>query len=359
MHTSSKPAGGAGPSASTAGALTHRDLWTPWPAAWAGAAVALEDSARAFAVAQGLIKNGSSRRFDAVNVGLLTAMAYPRAPFERQQVIAAFFGWIFLQDDDFDDRDEAHDPERLRQRLEGYHAILRGERVPEGGRAALRALQAFRDAVVVDAEPAWFDWFCESMRSFWLDGVVEEARARDLGITPTIEQYIRVRIASVCMLPAIDLAEWAQGPELTPLPRLIVADPSLQRVRELAALVVAFANDVFSFEMERKNGDPNNLVLLHMFHDGMSLPEAVDAAVRTHNDTVRRFEEAVRQIPDVGDALRPALSRHVEACRRWMRGACDWERRSVRYADALAVLDEGAATIPAVTSTVKTTGRAR
>lgn len=315
---------------------TYVDLAYPWLAPPVPRALAVERAARAWVVEQGLLREDQlERRFDPVNVGLLTALSYPRAAGERQELIAQLLAWIFIQDDVFDEAVAGHDPARLRVVLDGYAAVLRGAPLPAGASTSTVALASLRERIAALADPMWMDWFCESMRGFWIDGIVEETRIRSLGITPDRRTYTRMRVQSIGVLPFIDLVELANG---YTLPRVVCADPSVMRLRLRTAEIISWANDVFSYEKERRAGDPNNLVHVLMHHEKLSLADAVDRVVRIHDREVLAFEREVRLLPYLGAI--PQLDDFVQGHRDWMRGALDWQRLSRRYTSGRDLLDE-------------------
>jgi hypothetical protein len=294
---------------------------------------AIEASARAWTAQRGLVPVPQlPRRFDPVNVGLLTSLCYAGATAERRELIAQLLAWIFVHDDVYDDA--THDPERLHAVLAGYADTLRGAREPfEDASPSTRALVELRDRIAAVADPMWLDWFCESMRGFWLDGIVVETRIRAADTTPDVPTYLRMRMHSIGVLPFLDLVELAHG---FAIPRVVAADPSMMRLRMRTARVIAYANDVFSYEKERRAGDPNNLVHLLMHHDGLSLPGAVDRVISLHDREVALFESEAASIPF---ASLPHVDQFIEGHRAWMRGALDWQRLSRRYSTGRELLD--------------------
>lgn len=318
---------------------TYLDLGYPWLAPSVPTALAVERAARAWVVEQGILAEDQlTRRFDPVNVGLLTALSYPRAAQERQELIAQLLAWIFIQDDVFDEAVAQHDPTRLRGVLERYAATLRGAPLDKDAGPSLVALASLRERIVEIADPVWMDWFCESMRGFWIDGILEETRLRSLGTTPDRRSYTRMRVQSIGVLPFIDLVELAEG---FAVPRVVCADPAVMRLRLRTAEIISWANDVFSYEKERRAGDPNNLVHVLMQHEGLSLADAVDRVVRIHDREVLAFERDVERLPYIGAV--PHLDELIQGHRDWMRGALDWQRLSRRYSSGRDLLDSAQA----------------
>lgn len=314
--------------------LCADDLRYPWPATRPLRASALSSSARSWALGHQLINAGSSGRFDAVQVGLLAALTYPGADLDRQELLAQFFAWIFLQDDTFDEPDAAPCRQRLSAHLHDCERVLCTGLLPRRACHRLEALKDIRDRIARSAAPAGFARFCRSMRGFWQKGVLAECALRDQR-TPSAQAYLRTRLYSVGLLPPLDLADWAHRLDT---PEAVVRSPELLRLRVLAAMVAALANDVFSFKKEQRHGDPNNLVLIRMRQHGHAEGLAVDGVVRDHNRLVARFERQSAALLTVTPA-HPLLDFQIEACRRWLVGAVDWQRCAPRYAESISIAE--------------------
>lgn len=315
--------------------LSYDDLGYPWRGLPTPRAAAIEASTARWVVERGLVSEDElARRFTPVNVGLLTCMAFPHATFERQELLSHLLGWIFLKDDLLDEAIEAHDPDRLEALFDGYLRVLQGQPAPVRASASVRALEELSDRIARLADFDWFDWFCDSMRDFWMEGLVGEARLKHLDGVADAETYMRMRTYSIGVLPFLDLVELSQE---FALPRIVVAQPHLQQLRWLAARIIAYANDVFSFEKERRAGDPNNYVWVLMQHEGLDVAEAVDRTIRVHDRELQAFERLARAAPDVGP-LDEQVRRYIDGHREWMRGALDWQLVSRRYAPGRALL---------------------
>src|SRR5690349_13232059 len=120
--------------------VAARSLRFPWPSFAAPQGASLSVDALAFADSFGLLANDRARKkFRAVDVGSLTALTYPGAPLRVQRLLAEFFGWVFLQDDFFDEAD-VHDPAQLSAMLSAFIAVLDGLEAPPDAPAPVLAL---------------------------------------------------------------------------------------------------------------------------------------------------------------------------------------------------------------------------
>lgn len=187
------------------------------------------------------------------------------------------------------------------------------------------------------------DRFRESLRGFWLDGVVVETAYRQRGVVPTRAEYLAQRVHSIGVLQVLDLAELFRG---TPLPPEIRHDESHEALRDAAARIIACANDLYSYDKERRAGDPNNLVTVLVQHEGMTLEQALDEVVRVHDEEVVVLESlaagALRRFPQ----HHVAVAGWIEDVRAWIVGALEWTERAARYASGRAARRDPAALEP-------------
>ena len=311
------------------------DLDYPFgPAPDAPDAPLVESAARAWVLEHRLAAAADvHKRFDPLGGGLLTSLCYPGSSLEKRVLFAQLLGWIFVQDDEVDDAVEAHDPAALAARYTRFVGITRGAPADPSD-PFLVALAELCERIRAGADAAWYDAFADSLRRFWLDGVVEEARARKSGALLPPAQYMRVREHSIGLFPFLDFVETAHG---FFLPRDVVADARVQQIRRGTARLVTYANDVFSFEKERRAGDANNLVHIMMALNGASLASAVDVVIAIHDRELAELCAAIDAV-ERDASTSPDLLRYLAGHKHWLRGALEWQRRSLRYARGRALL---------------------
>jgi 2-methylisoborneol synthase len=73
---------------------------------------------------------------------------------------------------------------------------------------------------------------------------------------------------------------------------------------------------------------PCNTVLLIAADRGCSIDEATEVTVALHNDLVRDFQAAHRELAAVPS---PELQRFLVGLRSWMGGGFEWHSTSPRY----------------------------
>ncbi len=321
----------------TLGSLSY-----PWGARCNPAAERAESAAAHWVTRHGLLRDATAAaRFGGVGVGRLAAMAYPDASPERLELIAEVMAWVFIQDDVYDTAPAAdQEPARLEAQFERYLTVLRTGVVPSGAEPAARALADLARRLSKLGSSAWYLHFMETMRRFWMDGVVVETYYRGRGISPDPASYMAVRAQTVGVYICLDLLELTLGDELSPEVR---EDPILRQITWFTSRIIAYVNDVFSYDKERRAGDVNNYLYVIQRCEPMGLHAAVDHTIRVHDRELDQLDHLDGTVRDRGPRMRKLVARYVDGCRAWMAGSLEWQRHSSRYASGRALLANEAA----------------
>jgi len=139
-----------------------------------------------------------------------------------------------------------------------------------------------------------------------------------------LEEYRRIRALSIGLSPYLELIRIGSA-------NLSANDsehPTLSRLQRSAALLVAFANDIYSFAKEKKDGAPINLVSVLSNEFKLSIPEALDAAVETYNVDLAIFEREIATF----NGLESSIRHYVNDIEDWVHGNLAWHGLSGRYA---------------------------
>ncbi|HEU4533057.1 MAG TPA: hypothetical protein VFS00_03030, partial [Polyangiaceae bacterium] len=219
--------------------------------------------------------------------------------------------------------------------FERYLTVLRTGAVPSGAEPAVRALADLARRLSGLGSSAWYLHFMETMRRFWTDGVVVETYYRGRGISPDPASYMAARVQTVGVYICLDLLELTLGEELSPEVR---ADPIVRRITWLTSRIIAYVNDLFSYDKERRVGDVNNYLYVMQRCEPMSLHAAVDHTIRVHDRELDQLDQLDGTVRDHGPRMRKLVERYVDGCRAWMAGSLEWQRHSSRYASGRALL---------------------
>jgi hypothetical protein len=106
------------------------------------------------------------------------------------------------------------------------------------------------------------------------------------------------------------------------------AEPAVVALDVLAADLVCWCNDIFSFGKEHRAGDdPLNLVTSIARESGDGETAALRAAAARFNTTLAAYVEGDAALTGDADA-----GLFLAARRNWIRGTYDWSLRAARYA---------------------------
>jgi len=309
-------------------ALGFSDLRLPYISVRNPHARLAERAIKDVAWSLGLVHDGNENYFDAFNQA--SSFTYPGASVERLMACVQWCDWLFLFDDQYDlDRNFARREARLDRIAEDYLALLGG--APLGERTDALALFT-RDLSLrlsALASPAWRSRFVRSVEDYLSKGVLRTARNFAAGQVPDLATYMRDRQFDSAVLTTLDMIEVAAEIDL---PAAIVEYPTIQRMRHVCARIVAFVNDIVSYQKEvLKHENPNNLLHVLMVNEGCTLERALSRTVEIVNECVEEFDELRLDLPVWTPRVRDAVDQYVEGMEHWMRGNLDWSLQTSRY----------------------------
>ena len=259
-----------------------------------------------------------------IQVDEIAARTYPTATPELLQLFADILTWFFVSDDQYDERKLGASPQKMAKICGNFVRIL------ETGNPRLaisplgRGLLDLRERLVQRASAAWFPQFCSSMELYF-QGCLQESQNRQNGVTPEFDEYRQIRRASVGTYPCFDLFELAMVEGCT---KALYEQPALAALRDLATDVVAWINDIVSFQKEVSFNDPHNMISVLMNECGLTQPEAGAKTVELINEQLDGFVDLAGK---ARTALGPAGSEYIDGLENWIRGVYDWSFTSARY----------------------------
>ncbi|KOU38675.1 hypothetical protein ADK53_12345 [Streptomyces sp. WM6373] len=284
----------------------------------------VEDGTRRWARGAGLDGLPGHEALLGHRMGELAARVLPGAGREAVQLLGDLVLWLFHVDDDCEDGPLSARPAGLADRLNRllYAAEHPGAELlpPDPVADAVRDLRRRTDASFgPQAGAAWLD----GLRVYFLS-LLWEAGQRTAPEYPGIESYALMRLRSGAVDVFLPFLEHAHGIFLTPAER---HDPRLAALREMAAFLIGWANDLLSYRKESSRPGRRLDVVTLLRRDGAGLSEAVSAAVGQYDRVMCRFLELGARAA----ATAPALGRYGAALHRFVRGFGEWELTSPRY----------------------------
>jgi hypothetical protein len=275
--------------------------------------------------------------FDAMLFGRLSGWVYPDAEPDRLLVLAEWMGWVFTFDDLLDDTAEGRDIGFVDQVVECMAAVCRGK-AGRGPKAPTRTVARSRDAfadlwqrITAAMPPRWTARLTahalEYLHSYRPQAAVNSART-----VLDESSFTAHRLASVSMYPSMDQIEYATA---EPIHASVIAHPDIAALRQAAANVVAWSNDLHSAAKEISVGDLCNYVTVLHHELGVPLQQAADEVLVRIYRQVERFtaveSRIVAMLPRLPAHRRSAVLGLIDGLKFWMTGYVEWSIESGRY----------------------------
>ncbi|GAA2083798.1 hypothetical protein GCM10009801_44480 [Streptomyces albiaxialis] len=300
----------------------------------------------------GLIRGERARRrFEHADFGWFAALVYPTAPPERLDLLADWFAWLFLVDDQLDDGSFGRSPEQLAEVIGQMREVL--DRSPDETAAEpspsptpalapssrLPVVASLADLWRRTAEGTSARWrarFAGHLAQCLTTAAVWEAGNRLSGRVPPEDEYVANRRHTGAIYVCMDLIEIAESAELPPE---IEESAAYLTALDAACDVVCWVNDVYSLAKERALGEFHNLVHIVGHQRGLPDDKALCEVVRAVAGETARYLAAEAELRAAHPAPSRALEGGLAGMRTWMRGNLDWSRRTHRYGADTALPD--------------------
>ncbi|WP_189173663.1 terpene synthase family protein [Streptomyces lasiicapitis] len=279
----------------------------------------------------GLIGTAAARdRFAQADFGWFAAVTYPTADERGLCLIADWFAWLFLLDDQLDDGGLGKDPARTGELISQMFEVLGGDgrSVPEDAPSLVTSLADLWRRT--HAAPGWRERF---VRHVIAGGLAArwEAENRVAGIVPDLASYVENRRHTGAIYVCMDLIEVVEHLDV---PDAVYESEPFARALGAACDVVCWTNDLYSLDKETALGEHHNLVTVVQHAHRLTADRAIDevsARIAGEIEAFLRYEDETLRAWPAHAAL---LAAHFAGMRSWMRGNLDWSARTRRYRDA-------------------------
>ncbi|WP_432082737.1 terpene synthase family protein [Streptomyces sp. WAC 04229] len=283
-----------------------------------------ERQVRSWAARHGLVTaEKDARRLARAGHGRMAGWLSPGASPSELALLAQWSAFIALVDDGFDQRHTSSAQVRavLNQLLDVL-GNADGARCPSTV-PAVRALADLWERTRVAARPDWRRRFLSVYRDF-AEATCTEARLRESGALLGLDDYLALRRRTITVLPVIAVVE-----------RALPAAAELDGLREAAADIIAWTNDLRSAPRELDEGTENILGVLARHHRC----SRSQAAAHARDMLAERMD----------DFDRAASGDRSAAIRRVRDGSLAWQRETHRNpAGGGFTADEGERGVPAL-----------
>ncbi len=294
--------------------------------------VKIEEETLQWSVDFKLIKEGTKGylKSQAAQFSKLCSYALKDAPKEHVKVVSELVAWLFERDDKLDQKEEdlGDKPDQVRMLDERNLQILRGTLEPES--ASEKALKDLRDKAykanpdLVTLVAKFRDYF----QANWLEAERRDQHKKGIDISKlaSVSSYYEFRIFTSAVQVYYELASIVLKDPLTDEDKENVV---IQKLSNTSAYIIGVHNDLFSLGKELEEDYAENLVLIEMRENNLTLKEALNKVIANVNKLISEYK-ALRD-----DFLRKPMNskfrEYIERMDKLIDGNVIFSSKSERY----------------------------
>ncbi|MFF3216933.1 prenyltransferase/squalene oxidase repeat-containing protein [Streptomyces sp. NPDC002886] len=248
--------------------------------------------------------------------GRMAGYVAPGASVGELELLACWGAFITLVDDGFD-RPHPMPSANVEAVLAPLVAVVSGS--DSGSAGATPAVTALRDLwrrTAVGTGTGWRKDFAAAYASF-AEATCEEARWRESGFLPSLEEYIRLRRRTITVVPLLLVTE-----------RLHTEAPSAEGLHDVCADVIGWTNDLADAATAHEG--QLDLVDVLVREQGCDRGEAAAIARAMIEDRLDDFDTTTQQLLAAHPHTTGTRER-IELLRTFLTGAVTWQHESQRY----------------------------
>lgn len=282
----------------------------------------------------GLVPTDAARsRFKGMRTDELAKLCHPTADAAFLELMADWYAWYFLFDDQFDDGPLGCRPDLGPGILAAFIGVLDGLPPPADNPLACAFAELWARTTAGHRSSAWLRRLTRNTSDF-LNTYLREAIHRAGNSHFGIGRYLAHRKQSTAMMMIFDIFEITTDADL---PDNVIDCEAFRALRASANLIAGLHNDIIGLEKELARDYPYNLVVVVREAEGCSLQEAVDFANAIISGHVAVFLTAQAELSHQLDALgldaetRAATLRTARQYEQFIRGYYDWAIATDRH----------------------------
>lgn len=262
-------------------------------------------------------------KFKNVRSGMLAARFFPHAPIEQLIPFARFTLWLFI----YDDICGPYPLEQLRNSNRRCMQILSGESLTQSDNEFCRQLYHLKHELKPFISIGLMMRFLKNVQSYFQSMEVDVKHSYHKVNYPTILEYIEIRESIAATHPLVDFIEIESA---FPIPQDILNFSSLQRMKRLVCRMVAWCNDVYSWEKELRDKEAMNIVLVIRHEKQCTISNALKEAINFHDMDLQEFIDLKNNLPDFG-GYNEAVHRYITCLELFLQGHVSWYNDTFRY----------------------------
>ncbi|WP_073499359.1 terpene synthase family protein [Actinacidiphila paucisporea] len=283
----------------------------------------LDVSVLAWAGSLGLVTGGVEvERLAAMRLGAFAARVVPAAGAAQAELTAQWAAFVCLVDDRLDRGGLGSHPEQVRILFGRLLGVLAADRPVVSRGDVETALADLWRRTAPRMSPRWRERFITDYRDF-AEATCQEATGRHDRVAPSLRDYVRLRRRTITVLPTLDVVEYAAG---APWPDHPEGDPAVRALRDAAADVAGWTNDLVSTGADQRVGQESLVAVVGREH-GCSPSAAHQRATAMRDARLQDFQRLAAALA-AGDGVpgpvREPMRGYVEALRSFLAATLHW-----------------------------------
>ncbi|KAF8433262.1 isoprenoid synthase domain-containing protein [Boletus edulis BED1] len=262
--------------------------------------------------------------YNRCDFNLLACLAYPIASKEHVRAGCDLMHLTFL----FDEYSDRSTPSEVRQKKDVVMDALRNPHMPRPEREWIggEIARQFWERTIPNTTVVVQKRFIQSMDEY-LEGVVQESIDKKDRRILDIKSYIDARRRTSGVKPSFSIIELGLD-----IPDDVMAHPAVQEMILAAVDIIAFCNDIYSYNMERFRGDDLHNMITCVMNE---YDTDVNGAMLWMEDflvgVADRFQAAMAALPQWEEPLNSQVRTYCDGLGQWVRALDDWSFESERY----------------------------
>ncbi|QGA20885.1 hypothetical protein EYB26_008595 [Talaromyces marneffei] len=270
------------------------------------------------------------------NYTWLTATYYSDAPKEKLLLLSQFLYWIFFWDDEIDTGGQLTQDrqgtvkccEETNRCVEDCLGPNPNFTPPPGSRPTVEMFYPILTQFRQSMGAVSIERLRKELHDY-INGVSREQVVRQKETLPTPAELFKMRCDDVGVIPSITQNEYAMDFEL---PQWIHEHEAMQEVIKEVTRLTILINDILSLQKEFRVGQLENMVILYMYHEGLTLEEALDVMLDLIREHYVLCTAAEQRIPKTGNLKLDAdVQTYIVGCRDLAIGTAYWSYNCERY----------------------------
>ncbi|KAG1902522.1 terpenoid synthase [Suillus fuscotomentosus] len=161
----------------------------------------------------------------------------------------------------------------------------------------------------------------------YLNSVVVEALDREQGRRRSLDDYIKLRCATVGLKPSLTILEMGMD-----LPDEVFYHPIIMDLTNCITELIFIDNDMTSYSKEQAAGNEfHNLISIVMLELDLDSGSAMAWAAHYHTEVQKRFIDGLAKVPSWGPSVDVLVKEYLNGAANWVRASHSWGFESQRY----------------------------